>query len=131
MATIQRVFDTLDTSTFLDGGSAASVTDSGQVSENIDLSQWEGCHCWVNADFPGGLTDDLVIEVQSNNNDDPGNNYDNIPLFSFTVAAANGPNKVSFIVTSVYSFRVNFKSSGTTDSINVLFRYRRWRWETV
>ena len=129
MATVQRIFDTLDTSTFLDGGSEANVDDTGQSSENIDLSQWEGVHCYVQADFPPGPTDDLVIEVLSSN--DGGTTYDSIPIFSFTVDNSNGNDNVSFIVTSVYSFKVLFKSSGATDTINVLFRYRKWRWETV
>ena len=129
MATVQRIFDTLDTSSFLDGGSAASVDATGTDSENIDLSQWEGCHCFVEADFPGGPTDDLVIEVLASN--DGGSNYDTVPLFSFTVDNGNGADNVSFIVTSVYSFKVHFKSSDTNDNINVFFRYRRWRWETA
>lgn len=128
MATVQRIFDTLDTSSFLDGGSAASVDDTGQDSEFIDISQWEGCHCFVEADFPGGPTDDLVIDVLATND---GTNYDNIPIFSFTVDNGTDPSNVSFIVTSVYGFKVNFASSGGTDNINVFFRYRRWRWETV
>lgn len=129
MATVQRIFDTLDTSSFLDGGSAASVDATGTDSENIDLSQWEGVHCFVEADFPSGPTDDLVIEVLASN--DGGSRYDTIPLFSFTVDNANGQDDVSFIVTSVYSCKIKFKSSGSTDVISVLFRYRRWRWETA
>jgi len=129
MATAQRVFDTLDTSSFLDGGSAASVSDTGTDSENIDISQWEGVHCFVEVDFPGGPTDDLIIDVLASN--DAGTNYDTIPLYSFTVDNANGGDKATFIVTSVYSFKVNFRSSGATDTISVLFRYRRWRWETA
>ena len=129
MATVQRVFDALDTSSFLDGGSAAGVNDVGTDSENIDLSQWEGVHCFVEADFPGPPTDDLIVEVLASN--DGGTRYDTVPLFSFTVDNTNGQDFVSFIVTSVYSFKIKFKSSGTTDIINVLFRYRRWRWETA
>jgi hypothetical protein len=128
MATVQRIFDTLDTSTFLDGGSAAYVNDTGEYSELIDLSQWEGCHCFVQANFDG-TTDDLVIEVLATN--DSGDHYDNIPIFSFTVDNGTDPSNVSFIITSVYGFRVLFKSSGATGAINVMFRYRRWRWETV
>lgn len=132
MATVQRVFDTLDTDSILGGGSNASVTDTGQNSETIELDQWEGVHCFVEADFPGGATDDLVIEVLSSNDSV---NFDTIPLFSFTVDNSEdvpgGFAKTSFVVTSVYAFRVNFKASGTTDTINVFFRYRRWRWETV
>ena len=129
MATVQRVFDKFDTSSFLDGGSAASVGAAGQDSENIDLSQWEGVHCFVEADFPGGPTDDLVIEVLASN--DGGTRYDTVPIFSFTVDNANGADNVSFVVTSVYSFKINFKANGATDVISVLFRYRRWRWETA
>ena len=128
MATVQRIFDTLDTSTFLDGGSAAWVDDSGTASEVISLAQWEGCHCYVEADFPGGPTDDLVIEVQGSPD---GTNFDTVPLFSFTVDNGNGKDNVSFVVTSVYSFRVKFKSSAGNDTINVFFYYRRWRWETA
>jgi len=131
MATVQRIFDTLDTST-LGGGSNASVTDTGQTSETIELDQWEGCHCFVEADFPGSPTDDLVIEVEASND---GVNFDTVPLFSFTVDngedVPGGFSKVSFIVTSVYAFRVKFAASGSTDAINVFFRYRRWRWETA
>ena len=129
MATVQRVFDALDTSSFLDGGSAANVDNIGTVSETIDISQHEGVHCFVEADFPGAPTDDLVIEVLASN--DLGQHFDTVPLFSFTIDNANGADNVSFIVTSVFSFRINFKSSGTTDNINVFFRYRKWRWETA
>ncbi len=127
MATIQRVFDTLDTSSFLDGGSAASVDDSGQDSEVITLDAWEGVHCLVEVDFPGGPTDDLVIEVLSSND---AVKFDTIPLLAFTVDNASD-GTISWIVTSVYSFKVNFKSSDVNDVINVLFQYRKWRWETV
>lgn len=128
MATVQRVFDTLDTSTFLDGGSEANVDVNGQNSEFIDLSTWEGCHCFVDVDFVSGPTDDLVIEVLSTND---GTNFDTIPLFSFTVDNTNDNGRVSWVVTSVYGFRAKFKASGSTDSINIMFRYRKWRWETV
>lgn len=126
MATVQRIFDTLDTST-MDGGSEANVDAVGQSSETIDLSTWEGCHCLVDVDFVVSPTDDLVIEVLSTND---GTNFDTIPLFSFTVDNTND-GTVSWIVTSVYGFKVKFKSSGATDAINVAFRYRRWRWETA
>lgn len=126
MATVQRIFDTLDTST-MDGGSEANVDEIGQDSETIDLSTWEGCHCLVDVDFPGGPTDDLVIEVLSTND---GTNFDTIPLFSFTVDNASD-GSVSWVVTSVYGFKVKFRSSGAADTINVAFRYRRWRWETA
>lgn len=129
MATIQRAWDTLDTSTFLDGGSEASVTDAGVKSEHILLDQWEGVHCYVDANF-SGTTDDLVIEVLSSPNATT-TSEDNIPIFSFTIDKVNDPGKTSFIVTDIYSFRVNFKASGNTDSINIIFRYRRWRWESV
>lgn len=129
MATVQRIFDTLDTSTFLDGGSAANVDDTGTDSENIDLSQWEGCHCSVEVDFTASPTDDLVIDVLSSAS--LGGPYDSVPIFSFVVDNAEDPGTVSFFVTSVYAFKVHFKSSGSTDNINVTFRYRRWRWETV
>ena len=128
MATVQRIFDTLDTDTFLDGGSAASVTDIGQDSEVIQISEWEGVHCFVQADFPGGPTDDLVIEVLASNDT---TNFDTVPLFSFTVSNGSGSINTSWIVTSVYSFKVNFKASGSTDAISVFFRHRRWRWETT
>ena len=50
MATVQRVFDSLDTSTFLDGGSEVSVTNTGKLSETLELDQWEGIHClWETA----------------------------------------------------------------------------------
>lgn len=128
MATVQRVFDTLDTSSFLDGGSAASVDNTGQASEVIMIGQWEGVHCLVDIDFPGSPTDDLIIEVLSSND---GFKFDTVPLFSFSVDNGNGSDNVSWIVTSVYAFKVKFKSSGSTDVINVLFQYRRWRWETA
>ncbi len=127
MAIIERLFDTLDTSTFLDGGSQASVTDTGQNSEVISLATFEGVHCYVEADFPASPTDDLVIEVLSSPD---GDNFDTVPLFSFTLDNASDGN-VSWIVTSVFSFRVKFKSSGTNDSISVNFRYRRWQWQSV
>lgn len=127
MATVQRLFDAIDTSTFLDGGSQASVTNTGQNSEVISLATYEGVHCYVEADFPASPTDDLIIEVMASPD---GDNFDTVPLFSFTLNNASDGN-VSFIVTSVYSFRVKFSSSGTTDSISVNFRYRRWQWQTV
>lgn len=128
MATVQRVFDALDTSSFLDGGSAASVDDTGTASELIMINTWEGVHCFVEVNFPGGPTDDLVIEVLSSND---GWTFDSVPLSSFTVDNGNGTDNISWLVTSVYAFKVNFKSSGSTDTINVFFQYRKWRWETV
>ena len=127
MATVNRNFEELDTST-IDGGSEAQVTDAGTFSENISLATHEGVHCWVEADF-ASTTDDLVIEVQASPDDGP--DYDSIPLFSFTISAAVGVKSLSFIVTSVFSFRVKFSASGSTDPIGTTFKYSRWNWVTV
>jgi hypothetical protein len=127
MATVVRKFEALQDDPFLDAGSAAQADDVGVDSEFITLATYEGAHCHVEADFPSTATNDLVIEVLATND---GDNFDNIPLFSFTVDNATDGH-VSFVVTSVFGFKVRFKSSGTAHTIGVFFRYRRWQWETV
>lgn len=125
MATITRNFEALDVST-IDGGSSATVTNTGQYSEFISLAAFEGAHCWVEADFPDAV-DDLVIEVYGS--PDGSEELDTIPLMSFTIpTVAVGLYSLSFIVTQVYAFKVKFYASGSTSAISVTFKYRRWNW---
>jgi len=124
MATISRNFESEQTDGTL---SSASVT-TGTNSGNVDLSTYEGAHVHIDANFPSSPTDDLEVEVYGSTD---GTNYDDTPMFAFTIDNGTDPNQVSFVVKDVYAFRVRVARSGSTDTITVTMKYRRWNWSSA
>jgi hypothetical protein len=49
--------------------------------------------------------------------DDASEVWDLIPMMEFLIENAADPNRISFLVTGVYKFRVGVRRSGSTDTI--------------
>lgn len=125
MPSIVRSFEAIQTDGTLNG---ASVT-TGTNSDLVDLTQHEGAHVTIDADFPPTPVDDLTVEVYPTANG--GTDYDDTPSHSFNISRNTDPNQVSFIVEKVAGFRVRVKRTGTTNTITVTMKYRRWQWATA
>ena len=124
MATISRSFSAETTIM-----NAVAVT-SGSASSDVDLETngYEGAHVTVDADFPVTPTDNLVVEVQGSLD---GVNYDDTPMYKFTIGNGADPDQVSFIVRDVAHFRLYCYRDGSTDTITVTAKYQAWRYTSV
>jgi len=124
MATIKKNWQSEETII-----NAASVT-TGTWSSDVDLETdgMEGAHVTVEADFPAGPTDNLVVEVRGSLD---GTNYDDTPLYSFEIDNDSDPNQVSFIVKDVAHFKLYCYRSGSTDTITVTAKCQRWNYITA
>ena len=67
----------------------------------------------VSVDFPSSPTDHLLGAVYTTL-DDTSEVWDLIPMMEFLIEH-HGPNRISFLVTGVYKFRVGVHSSGSPD----------------
>ena len=108
---------------------AVSVT-TGSSSSDVDLETngYEGTHVTVDADFPVSPTDNLIVEVLASLD---GTNYDDTPLFSFTIDKDTDPNQVSFVVKDVAHFKLYCKRDGSTDTITVTAKVQPWRYQSA
>ena len=70
----------------------------------------------VSIDFPGSPTDHAIIAVYTTL-DDTSEVWDLIPMMEFLIENTTAPNRISFLVTGVYKFRVGVRRSGSTDTI--------------
>jgi hypothetical protein len=65
----------------------------------------------VSVDFPGSPTDHAIIAVYTTLDDTP-EVWDLIPMMEFLLENTTDPNRISFLVTGVYKFRVGVRRSG-------------------
>ena len=93
-----------------------SVTTEQFFSQTPTLNPGETTHVEVDADFPASPTDYLVVAVYGTL-DDSSENWDDTPILEFEIDNATDPNKLSFLVSGVYKFRVGVRRSGSTDTI--------------
>jgi hypothetical protein len=70
----------------------------------------------VSVDFPGSPTDHAIIAVYTTL-DDSSEVWDLIPMMEFLIENTTDPNRISFLVTGVYKFRIGVHRSGSTDTI--------------
>jgi hypothetical protein len=63
-----------------------------------------------------GATDHAIVAVYTTL-DDASEVWDLIPMMEFLIENTTDPNRISFLVTSVYKFRVGVRRSGSTDTI--------------
>jgi len=127
MVTIKKTW-TADT--WIEGGSSSWTTLSGtteQYSSGVDLATdgYEAAQVVAEVDFDAGPTDDVRVKVYGSLD---GTDWDDVPMFEFTIDNGTDPSQVSFIVAGVAHFRVGFQQTGSTDSHNVRAHYRAWRW---
>ncbi len=108
---------------------AVSVT-TGSVSTDIDFETdgYEGAHITVDANFPGSPTDNLVVEVYGSLD---GTNYDDTPMYSFTLDNGTDPHQISFVVKEIIHGRLYCYRDGSTDTITVTAKYTAWNWASA
>jgi hypothetical protein len=80
------------------------------------LNPRETAHVQVSVDFPSSPTDHLLVAVYTTL-DDTSEVWDIIPMMEFLIENTTDPNRISFLVTGVYKFRVGVRRSGSTDTI--------------
>lgn len=73
-------------------------------------------HIEVEANFPASPTDNLIVALYGTL-DDSSQNFDDTPFLEFEIANDNDPNKASFLISGIYSFRIGVRRSGSTDTI--------------
>jgi hypothetical protein len=79
------------------------------------LNPRETAHVQVWVDFPASPTDHAIIAVYTTL-DDSAEVWDLIPMTESVLENTTDPNRISFLVTGVYKFRVKVRS-GSTDTI--------------
>jgi len=90
-----------------------SVTSTEQFSANITLNPGELAHIEVDANPAASPSYDLVVSVYGSLDQ---TNYDDTPLYSFTIDKDTDPNQVGFVVSGLYSFRVGVKVNGASST---------------
>lgn len=93
-----------------------SITTEQFFSQTPQLNPGESAHCQVDVNFPTTPTDNALVAVYATL-DDSSENWDDTPLFEFSIDNGIDPNAVSFVVSGVYKFRVGVRRDGTTDTI--------------
>jgi len=93
-----------------------SITSEQFFDDAPQLAANEEAHVEVIVNFPASPTDDALVSVYGTL-DDSSEDWDDTPLLQFTVSNDIDPNKVSFVVSSVYKFRVGIQRDGSTDTI--------------
>ena len=75
----------------------------------------------------GTLLNVRILETELGGTlDDSSEVWDIIPMMEFLIENTTDPNRISFLVTGVYKFRVGVRRSGSTDTItSVDLSYRK------
>ena len=103
------------------GRRRSAATPTGITTEQFfnqvpTLNPRETAHVQVSVDFPGSPTDHAIVAVYTTL-DDTSEVWDLIPMMEFLIENTTDPNRISFLVTGVYKFRVGVRRSGSTDTI--------------
>ena len=93
-----------------------SITTEQFFNQVPTLNPRETAHVQVSVDFPSSPTDHAIVAVYTTL-DDTSEVWDLIPMMEFLIENTTDPNRISFLVTGVYKFRVGVRSSGSTDTI--------------
>lgn len=102
-----------------------SITTEEFFDETPTLNPREIAHCEVTVDFPSSPTDNAVVSVYGTL-DDSTEDWDDTPLMEFAIGNDSDPNKVSFIISGLYKFRVGVQRDGSTDTLTSAdFSYRK------
>lgn len=101
-----------------------SITTEQFFSATPTLNPGETLHCEVEANPPTTPTDDLIVAVYGTL-DASSENWDDTPIMEFIIDKDTDPNKVSFLISGIYKFRVGVRRSGSTDTYTSAdFSYR-------
>jgi hypothetical protein len=98
------------------GHPATAFTTEQFFNQVPTLNPRETAHVQVSVDFPASPTDHAIIAVYTTL-DDTSEVWDLIPMMEFLIENTTDPNRISFLVTGVYKFRVGVRRSGSTDTI--------------
>jgi hypothetical protein len=103
------------------GSDTAATQLSGITTEQFfdqvpTLNPREMAHLQVSVDSPTSPTDHAIVAVYTTL-DDSSEVWDLIPMMEFLIENTTHPNRISFLVTGVYKFRVGVRRSGSTDTI--------------
>jgi hypothetical protein len=101
---------------YCDGTDVSSITTEQFFDQVPTLNPRETAHLQVSVDFPVSPTDHAIVTVYTTL-DDSSEVWDLIPMMEFLLENAADPNRISFLVTGVYKFRVGVRRSGSTDTI--------------
>ena len=93
-----------------------NVTSEQVFNQTPTLNPGETAHVEVDVNFPASPTDHAVVAVYGTL-DASSENWDDTALMEFTIRNAPDPDKLSFLVSGVYKFRVGVRRSGTTDTL--------------
>jgi hypothetical protein len=94
----------------------SSITTEQFFDQVPTLNPRETAQVQVSVDFPASPTDHAVVAVYTTL-DDTSEVWDLIPMMEFLLENTTDPNRISFLVTGVYKFRVGVRRSGSTDTI--------------
>ena len=83
----------------------SSITTEQFFNQVPTLNPRETAHVQVSVDFPSSPTDHLLVAVYTTL-DDTSEVWDLIPMMEFLIENTTDPNRISFLVTGVYKFRV-------------------------
>jgi hypothetical protein len=76
------------------------------------LNPRETAHLQVSVDFPGAPTDHAIVAVYTTL-DDTSEVWDLIPMMEFLIENTTDPNRIIFLVTGVYKFRIGVRDCGS------------------
>jgi hypothetical protein len=91
----------------------SSITTEQFFHQVPTLNPRETAHVQVSVDFPGSPTDHAIVAVYTTL-DDSSEVFDVIPMMEFLIENTTDPNRISFLVTGVYKFRVSLAADGRT-----------------
>jgi hypothetical protein len=93
-----------------------SITTEQFFNQVPTLNPRETAHVQVSVDFPSSPTDHAIVAVYTTF-DDTSEVWDLVPIMEFLIENTTDPNRISFLVTGVYKFRVGVRRSGSRDTI--------------
>jgi hypothetical protein len=94
----------------------SSITTEQFFDQVPTLNPRETAHLQISIDFPGSPTDHAIVAVYTTL-DDTSEVFDLIPMMEFLLENTTDPNRISFLVTGIYTFRIGVRRSGSTDTI--------------
>ena len=104
-------------------GSALSVTSSALQTPYLELNPGEQAHIQVEAAWVSTPTDDLIVRVMATL-DPSSEQADTIPIWSQTVGNEAFDSYISFLVSGVFKFRIEYERSGSSDATEITTSYR-------
>lgn len=93
-----------------------SITTIQYFDVEVALDPGETAHVQVEVNFPTTPTDDAIVSVEGTL-DDTSEEWDLTSYTELRTNRATDPNRVSFLVSGIYRFRVGVRRSGTTDTL--------------